>query len=107
MEAYMLLAEHAPDPGVRGEAFNVTPAEPVRVLDLVKLAIKVSGKTGIEPVIASTDLSQKGFFEHLSGEKMKRALGWTPRFTLEEGLRDTYRWYAEHGIGWIEGGARG
>jgi CDP-glucose 4,6-dehydratase len=101
MEAYMLLAEHAGDPLVTGEAFNVTPAEPVRVLDLVKTIIKVSGKTGIEPIVAATDLSQKNYFEHLSGEKMKRVLGWTPRLTLEEGLRDTYRWYAEHGTGWI------
>jgi CDP-glucose 4,6-dehydratase len=107
MEAYMLLAEHAEDPAVRGEAFNVTPAEPVRVLDLVRLIVKVSGKPGIEPVVAATDLSQKDFFEHLSGEKLKRVLGWTPRLSLEEGLRDTFRWYAEQGTGWITGGGRG
>ncbi len=107
MEAYRLLAEHAGDPLVKGEAFNVTPAEPVRVLDLVTTIIKVSGKTGIEPVVAANDLSQKGFFEHLSGEKMKRVLGWTPRLTLEEGLRDTYRWYAEHGTAWIGSGGHG
>lgn len=107
MAAYMLLAEHAGDPAVRGEAFNVTPAQPVGVLDLVRTIIKVSGKTGIEPVIAATDLSQKGFFEHLSGEKMKRVLGWTPRLSLEEGLADTYRWYADHGTRWMEGRAHG
>jgi CDP-glucose 4,6-dehydratase len=107
MEAYMLLAEHAGEAGVKGEAFNITPAEPVRVIDLVKTIIEVSGKSGIEPVIAATDLSQKGFFEHLSGEKMKLVLGWTPRLTLEEGLRDTFRWYAQHGTAWIERGAHG
>jgi CDP-glucose 4,6-dehydratase len=101
MEAYKLLAEHAGDPGVRGQAFNVTPEAPASVLDLVRTIIAVSGRTGIAPVVASTDLSQKDFFEHLSGEKMKRVLGWTPRLTLEEGLRDTYRWYAEHGTAWI------
>jgi nucleoside-diphosphate-sugar epimerase len=35
---------------------------------------------------------------------MRRVLGWTPEFTLEEGLADTYRWYAEHGTDWT--GAR-
>lgn len=103
VEAYALLGEHAGDPTVRGEAFNVTPAEPVQVLDLVRLIVKVSGKAGVEPLVAATDLSQKDFFEHLSGEKLKRVLGWAPRLTLEEGLRDTYRWYAEHGTAWIGG----
>ncbi|MBI1736471.1 MAG: NAD(P)-dependent oxidoreductase [Candidatus Rokubacteria bacterium] len=100
MSAYARLAEHASQAGVRGEAFNVTPAEPIRVDALVRLVIKVAGKTGVEPVIARTDLSQKGFFEHLSDAKMRRVLGWTPSFSLEEGLADTYRWYAEHGTGW-------
>jgi CDP-glucose 4,6-dehydratase len=101
MTAYMLLGEHAADPGVRGEAFNVTPAAPVRVLDLVRTLIKAAGATGVEPVVAATDLSQKDFFEHLSGEKMRRVLRWTPALSLEEGLADTYRWYAEHGTAWI------
>jgi CDP-glucose 4,6-dehydratase len=104
MTAYARLAEHASDPGVRGEAFNVTPAAPIRVDELVRTIIKVSGKGGVEPVIARTDLSQKDFFEHLSDAKMRRVLGWTPEFTLEEGLADTYRWYAEHGTDWT--GAR-
>jgi len=107
MEAYALLAEHAGEPGVRGEAFNITPAEPVRVIDLVSTIVRVSGKTGIEAVVAATDLSQKDFFEHLDGDKMKRLFGWTPRLPLEEGLRDTYRWYAERGTAWIKGQRHG
>jgi len=101
MTAYLLLGEHAGEPGVRGEAFNVTPAAPVRVRDLVRTLIAVAGKAGVEPVVAATDLSQKDFFEHLSGEKLERVLGWTPALSLEAGLADTYRWYAEHGTAWI------
>ena len=104
MTAYLLLGEHADEPGVRGEAFNVTPAAPVRVLDLVRTLVRVAGKSRVEPVVAATDLSQKDFFEHLSGEKLRQVLGWTPALSLEEGLADTYRWYAEHGTAWIGAG---
>jgi CDP-glucose 4,6-dehydratase len=102
MSAYKLLAEHAGEPGVRGEAFNVTPAAPVSVLDLVLAIIRVSGRR-LEPRVTATDLSQKDFFEHLSGDKLKRTLGWTPSLSLEEGLHDTYRWYEAHGTGWTGG----
>lgn len=101
MEAYMRLAEHAEADGVRGEAFNITPAAPVSVLDLVRTIIASSGRPGVEPIVEASDLSQKGYFEHLSDEKMRRILGWTPRLGLEEGVRLTYAWYTAHGTDWI------
>lgn len=101
MAAYMLLAEHAGRDEVKGEAFNVTPDEPISVLDLVKTIVKVSGKEHLQPVVLATDLSQKDYFEYLSNEEIKRVLGWEPRYTLEEGIRKTFEWYAEHGTDWI------
>lgn len=107
MDAYMAVAEHAGEPGVKGEAFNVTPHQPTRVIDLVRLIVKASGQTGLEPVVAASDLSQKDFYEHLSGDKIKRAIGWEPKVPLEDGLRETYEWYAKHGIDWAHGGPQG
>ena len=31
--------------------------------------------------------------QYLSAEKARRLLGWSPLFTLDEGLRATARWY--------------
>lgn len=107
MDAYMAVAEHAGESGVKGEAFNVTPHRPTRVIDLVRLVVKASGKTGLEPVVAASDLSQQDFYEHLSGDKIKRAIGWEPKVPLEDGLRETYEWYATHGIDWAHGGPQG
>ena len=98
MEGYMLLAEHAGRPGIRGEAFNLTPEDPISVLDLVNLIVKVSGRPELAPVVERTDLSQQGSLEHLSGQKIQKSLGWRPRLSLEEGLSRTHRWYENHGI---------
>jgi dTDP-glucose 4,6-dehydratase len=32
----------------------------------------------------------------IDAAKIRRALGWAPRYTVEAGLRDTVRWYLEH-----------
>ena len=101
MDAYMRLAERAGEDGVRGEAFNITPASPISVLDLVRTLAKAVGKPHLEPIVRATDLSQKGYFEHLSDAKMRRLIGWSPRLGLEEGLRVTYEWYAERGRDWM------
>ncbi len=97
MTAYILLAEQANRDGVRGEAFNVTPDKPITVLDLVNTIIKVSGEKHLQPVIQGIDVSQNGFFEYLSNEKITRQIGWEPRYSLEEGIQKTFEWYAEHG----------
>jgi len=102
MDAYLRLAEHAQEPGVRGEAFNIAPASPISTLALVKTIVAVSGRQELEPVVLGVDRSQQGYYEHLSGEKLKQRLAWSPSMTLEEGLLDTYRWYAEHGRSWME-----
>jgi dTDP-glucose 4,6-dehydratase len=33
----------------------------------------------------------------IDARKIRRELGWAPGHTFEEGLRDTIRWYIEHG----------
>ena len=101
LEAYMLLAEHADREGVCGEAFNVTAAEPISVRDLVDKIVYISGKSQLNPLIQALALTQKDSFEHLASKKIQNTLDWKPRFSLEEGLRQTYYWYAEHGIDWL------
>lgn len=96
-EGYMLLGEHAMEDGVRGEAFNVTPAEPTSVLELVQTVLAVAGREDLEPEVLGEKRADTRHVEHLSGEKIKERLGWEPRFSLEEGVRRTLDWYREHG----------
>ena len=42
----------------------------------------------------------------IDATKIRRELGWTPRHTFEDGLRETARWYLEH-RDWCEGVQKG
>ena len=94
VQAYMLLAERAAGLDVRGRAFNIHPDQPITVLDLVRLIIKISDRPDLEPDITR----QSDNHEHvwLANERSKRILGWEQKTTLEDGLRDTYNWLKVH-----------
>lgn len=94
VQAYMLLAERAAGLDVRGRAFNIHPDEPISVLDLVNLMVKVADRPDLPPLVTR----QSDNHEHvwLANEKSKRILGWEQKTSLEDGLRDTFLWLRDH-----------
>ncbi len=48
----------------------------------------------LEPVIRN-EVSGEIFHQYLSAAKARNLLGWTPSYTLEEGLKETIAWYRE------------
>lgn len=92
--AYLLLAEKlAADPGLRGEAFNFSTETRVSVLELVRKLLDLTGSR-LEPDVRN-EASHEIRHQSLSAEKARRALGWRPLFTLDEGLRKTVSWYID------------
>lgn len=92
--AYMLLAERlAADPSLRGEAFNFSNELQVTVLEVVQCILALMG-SDLEPEIRS-EANNEIRHQYLSASKARQRLGWTPLFTLDEGLRRTIRWYQD------------
>jgi CDP-glucose 4,6-dehydratase len=92
--AYMLLAEHlAANPGLRGEAFNFSNELQVTVLELVQRILTLMNSR-LEPDVRS-EASNEIRHQYLSAAKAREKLGWSPLFTLDEGLRKTIQWYRE------------
>ncbi|MCJ7736299.1 MAG: GDP-mannose 4,6-dehydratase, partial [Anaerolineae bacterium] len=94
VRAYAVLGEHLDDPRVQGEAFNFGLDDPKTVLEIMQAALDATGRSDLKPVIlggAQHEIQD----QYLSATKARRLLGWTPRYTLDEGLFETAVWYRE------------
>ncbi|HLM55416.1 MAG TPA: GDP-mannose 4,6-dehydratase [Pyrinomonadaceae bacterium] len=90
--ANMLLAEQlASRAELRGEAFNFSNELQVSVLDLVRRVSEIVG-SDLQPDVRD-EARHEIHHQYLSAEKARRLLGWSPLFTLDEGLRSTAQWY--------------
>jgi CDP-glucose 4,6-dehydratase len=94
VHAYMTLAEHLDEDEVRGQAFNFGMDKPTSVLEMVRAIIAVSDHPDLEPEVLS-DAPNEIPAQYMDSSKAQRLLGWSPRYPLEEGLRETFDWYRE------------
>lgn len=91
VNAYLLLAEK----GRTSEAYNFGTGQPITVLELVEKIIQASGKKDAKMKVlgeAKYEIQR----QYLNSEKARKALGWQPKYGLEEGLKETYGWYNGH-----------
>jgi CDP-glucose 4,6-dehydratase len=90
--AYLALAHQAANDGVSGEAFNFSAGEPHSVLDLVARIGGLMGKRHLQPRVLNY---AKHEIPHqvLAADKARARLDWQPRYSLDEGLRETIDWY--------------
>lgn len=84
------LAEHSE---LRGEAFNFSNEQQITVIELVNRILSLM-KSNLEPEIRN-EATNEIRHQYLSAEKARGVLGWQPVFTLEEGMKQTIRWYEE------------
>jgi len=92
--AYTLLAEKlAGNPALAGQAFNFSNEIQVSVLELVQQILKLMG-SDLEPQILNQATNEIRH-QYLSAAKARDVLDWQPRFSLDEGLRQTISWYRD------------
>ena len=92
--AYMLLAERLHcNPELRGASFNFSNETQVSVSELVRMILEKMN-SDLEPEIRN-EASNEIRHQWLSAERARKKLGWSPLFTLEDGLDHTVRWYED------------
>ncbi len=92
--AYMLLAERLEvQPELRGQAFNFSNELQVTVSQLVQRILALMN-SDLEPDVRD-EASNEIRHQYLSATKARQLLGWSPLFSLEQGLERTIRWYRD------------
>ena len=92
--AYMLLAERlAQDPGLSGACFNFSNELQITVLDLVDQILRRMDSK-LQPDIRN-EASNEIRHQYLSAQLARQTLGWSPLFTLDQGLDRTIGWYKD------------
>jgi len=77
--------------GAWGQVLNIGTDEEIKIKDLVKLIIRLSGSS----VKVKFDLTYPGGQPRRNADisKAKKMLGYSPKVSLEEGLKNTIAWY--------------
>lgn len=90
--AYMLLAEQlAAKPELKGEAFNFSNEIQMTVSEIVDEILRLMG-SDLKAEIRN-ETNNEILHQYLSAEKARSRLGWSPLFTLDQGLARTIEWY--------------
>ena len=96
VDAYLAIAASLDRPAFHGRAWNAGWGKPVKVVDLVRTLIEVSGVAG-EPDLHGTGTPHGEIDrQYLDSSAIRAELGWEPRWELAEGLRAAWEWYRRH-----------
>jgi dTDP-glucose 4,6-dehydratase len=94
--AIELVLEH----GRIGETYNVGSGREASIDELADRILELTGKPGdLRTVVPDRPGHDRRYL--LDSSRLRRELGWEPRWEFEDGLADTVRWYAAH-RGWWE-----
>jgi CDP-glucose 4,6-dehydratase len=92
-KAYLLLAARMEaDPTLYGQAFNFSLGLKLTVLEFVREVLDLMGRSDLEPIVRN-EASNEIRDQYVNAGKARAVLGWTPDYTLREGLEETVEWY--------------
>lgn len=86
--------------GKDGEIYNIGGNNEVANIEIVKLIIDELGKSN-ELITYVKDRPGHDRRYAIDNTKISSELSWTPKYTFEEGIRETIRWYVDNPE-WIE-----
>jgi CDP-glucose 4,6-dehydratase len=77
-----------------GEAFNLATEDRFTVLEMTNIISGLMNST-LQPVIKDETVNEITD-QYLGVEKVRKVLGWKPRYSIEEALTETIEWYRQN-----------
>lgn len=89
--------------GTSGELYNCGTGRSSKFKDMIETIIRVVGKGRVEykPWPKDYERIETGDF-NVDTAKIRQATGWSPKVSLEEGVRRMYEYYREHWARYVE-----
>ena len=82
--------------GEKGEVYYIGRGEGNSIKDLVELMIKISGKGNYQIVEPPKFHKQVGMGDFICDISNTKSLGWSPKISIEEGIKRTIEWYKKN-----------
>ena len=95
MHGFLLAAQA---PGIEGQTFNLGTGSEARIADLAQQIIQLTGRSIQIEVEAERLRPDKSEVQRLLSDnhRARERLGWEPAISLDQGLRETFRWIQAH-----------
>lgn len=99
VSGYLALAENVGRQEIRGEAFNFGSGQIFSAIEVAQKILKISGQKKLRLIVhAEIELKKEIDKQYVSTEKARGLLGWSSRYSLDQGLKETYQWYDKNMI---------
>lgn len=95
VDAYMCLAEKTKSLKLKGDSFNFSNEVQLTVIELTNKILELMNKSSLKPEILN-EAKNEIKNQHLSAEKAGKVLGWKSKWTVENGLKETIKWYEDY-----------
>lgn len=98
IEAYLAVAANLDEENVRGQAFNFGGGAPLELRFVVESAARAWNAATGESLPEAPEITGPKIesVKYLDISKAREVLGWEPRISLDEGLRETASWYRNY-----------
>ena len=91
VQGYMLLAEKIDQ--TKGKAYNFSSGVQFDVIGVVEEISKVLETKPDYKILNREDTKHEIEKQYLSFEKVKKEVGWTPKYSFEDSIKETFDWY--------------